>query len=69
MVAASHSDLGRAALSVRSSAASPAIAASPDILFFDEPTTGLDPIMGAVIDGLITEQEERLSNDPDKRDY
>jgi phospholipid/cholesterol/gamma-HCH transport system ATP-binding protein len=32
-----------------------AIAAKPAILFFDEPTTGLDPIMGAVIDGLITE--------------
>ncbi len=32
-----------------------AIAARPDMLFFDEPTTGLDPIMGAVIDGLIVE--------------
>ncbi len=29
-----------------------AIAAKPAIMFFDEPTTGLDPIMGAVIDGL-----------------
>ena len=32
-----------------------AIATEPDIIFFDEPTTGLDPIMGDVINNLITE--------------
>ena len=37
-----------------------AIAAQPDIIFFDEPTTGLDPIMGAVIDGLIVDCVEKL---------
>ena len=32
-----------------------AIAAEPQIIFFDEPTTGLDPIMAGVIDDLIRE--------------
>lgn len=32
-----------------------AIAADPQIIFFDEPTTGLDPIMAGVINDLIRE--------------
>jgi phospholipid/cholesterol/gamma-HCH transport system ATP-binding protein len=39
-----------------------AIAAHPDIMFFDEPTTGLDPIMGAVIDGLIVDCVKSLGS-------
>ena len=32
-----------------------AIAAEPEIIFFDEPTTGLDPIMSGVINDLVRE--------------
>jgi phospholipid/cholesterol/gamma-HCH transport system ATP-binding protein len=37
-----------------------AIALEPDILLFDEPTTGLDPIMTAAIDRLIIDTQKRF---------
>ena len=37
-----------------------AIAAEPEIIFFDEPTTGLDPIMGDVINDLIVQCRKQL---------
>ncbi|MDQ2888926.1 MAG: ATP-binding cassette domain-containing protein, partial [Gemmatimonadota bacterium] len=37
-----------------------AIAHEPDILLFDEPNTGLDPIMTDVIDEVILNMRERL---------
>ena len=37
-----------------------AIALEPQILLFDEPTTGLDPIMTDVIDSTIVEMRKRL---------
>ena len=32
----------------------------PEVMLFDEPTTGLDPIMSAVIDEVIADLVERL---------
>lgn len=37
-----------------------AVASKPDIIFFDEPTTGLDPIMTDVINHLIQECVQEL---------
>ncbi len=37
-----------------------AIAAEPEIIFFDEPTTGLDPIMADVINNLIKACVQKL---------
>ena len=37
-----------------------AIARNPELLFFDEPTTGLDPIMADVINDLINEVIEEV---------
>ena len=37
-----------------------AIATRPDIIFFDEPTTGLDPIMADVINDLIIDSVKKI---------
>lgn len=38
-----------------------AIALEPDIILYDEPTTGLDPIMRDVVDSLIYETQKKLN--------
>ncbi|MFH1454181.1 MAG: ABC transporter ATP-binding protein [Armatimonadota bacterium] len=37
------------------------IAIKPEVILYDEPTTGLDPIMSNVISGLINDLKKRLS--------
>ena len=37
-----------------------AIAVNPDIIFYDEPSSGLDPIMSGKIDELIIETQRKL---------
>jgi phospholipid/cholesterol/gamma-HCH transport system ATP-binding protein len=38
-----------------------AIAMEPEILLYDEPTTGIDPIMADAINGLIVQMREKLN--------
>jgi len=38
-----------------------AVAMGPEVMLFDEPTTGLDPIMAAVIDEVIADLVDRLN--------
>ena len=38
-----------------------ALVSNPDYIFYDEPTTGLDPIMSDSIDGLIKDLSDKLN--------
>ncbi len=62
-LAASTGDLGPSELSggmQKRVALARAIATNPEIIFFDEPTTGLDPIMADVINDLIVKCVKEL---------
>ena len=39
-----------------------ALMADPEILIFDEPTTGLDPLMRAEFISILDEQRKRKNN-------
>ncbi len=44
-----------------------AIALDPDIILYDEPTTGLDPIMAEQINELIRSLQHEVERDVDSR--
>src|SRR3982751_5233583 len=44
-----------------------ALVLDPDIVLFDEPDSGLDPVRTALLGELIQEIHEEMMNDPDRR--
>jgi phospholipid/cholesterol/gamma-HCH transport system ATP-binding protein len=45
-----------------------ALVLDPDIVLFDEPDSGLDPVRTALLGELIQEIHEEMMNDPNRRD-
>jgi phospholipid/cholesterol/gamma-HCH transport system ATP-binding protein len=45
-----------------------ALVLDPDIVLFDEPDSGLDPVRTALLGELIQEIHEEMMNDPERRD-